>query len=325
MVDARHLEGPGNVAIEDSKVLPMLSEWAKSVYGMKAKFLVQLVHPGALATGPEPVSPSGIWHRGIARRFSRPRKLSTCEITEVIARFAQAAQLACQAGFHGVEIHSAHGFLLNQFLSRRTNHRRDEWGGKLENRLRIILEIVAASRAAVGPSRVIAVKLNSADYVRGGLTKTESLEVAAALDAAGIDILEISGGSYEAEAMWGSDKSARSAFDHEFVFAEYAAEARRHTKHCRLMATGGLRTALGMATAVTELGVDLIGLARGVILEPDLPERLLSGDAKGAAPVPRGLPRSVFDRLEWYQKRMRNLALSSWRGNPAGISKREAL
>jgi 2,4-dienoyl-CoA reductase-like NADH-dependent reductase (Old Yellow Enzyme family) len=315
-VDARHLEGLGNVAIEDSKVLPTLSEWAKSVHGREAKFLVQLVHPGALAIGSEPVSPSGIWHRGVARRFSRPRELSTREITEVIARFARAAQLACQAGFHGVEIHSAHGFLLNQFLSRRTNLRRDEWGGKLENRLRLLLEIVASSRSAIGSGRILAVKLNSSDYVSGGLTESESLEIAAALDAAGIDILEISGGSYETAAMWGSERPANVSSVHEFVFSEYAAEVRRHTQNACLMATGGMRTASGMAAAITELGVDLIGLARTVIIDPDLPKRLLSGGAKGADPLPQDLPRSVFGQLQWYQNQMYDLAM---RGNSARL------
>src|SRR5262249_30645805 len=114
------------------------------------------------------------------------------------------ARVARDAGFAGVELHAAHGYLISQFLSARTNRRDDGWGGDAERRARFLLEIVRAVRAAVGPAFPIGVKLNSADFQRGGFTIDEAMDVARALDAAGVDLLEVSGGNYESPALAGS-------------------------------------------------------------------------------------------------------------------------
>jgi 2,4-dienoyl-CoA reductase-like NADH-dependent reductase (Old Yellow Enzyme family) len=200
----------------------------------------------------------------MAGLFSAPRALEDAVIRLLIERFANAAVQAEAAGFAGVQIHAAHGYLISQFLSPLSNVREDEWGGTPQNRMRFLLEIVRASLGATSTGFGVAVKLNSADFQRGGFTLEESMDVAQALDAEGIDYLEISGGNYERPAMVGSDAVERaSTRAREAFFLEYA-ERMREVVELPIMLTGGLRSASAMVEAIESGAVDIIGLARPI-------------------------------------------------------------
>jgi 2,4-dienoyl-CoA reductase-like NADH-dependent reductase (Old Yellow Enzyme family) len=184
-----------------------LAAWARAAKAHGSAVLMQLSHAGRqtprMVTW-RPVAPSAV---GLTRKgglFSKPEPLTLAQIELLVARFGRAAAVAQAAGFDGVQIHGAHGYLVSQFLSPLTNQRTDRYGGDLEGRMRFLLEIVTEMRRATGRGFTVAVKLNSADFQRGGFTLEESMEVARALEAAGIDLLEISGGSYERPAMMGS-------------------------------------------------------------------------------------------------------------------------
>ena len=183
--------------------------------GAGAQFWLQINHPGRQMPanlGQATWAPSAVALElgTMSRHFSKPQAMTTQVIEDIIRRFARSAQLAEQAGFTGVQIHAAHGYLLSQFLSPLTNQRTDQWGGALENRARLLLEIVKAVRAAVSPGFAVAVKLNSADFQRGGFSADDAKEVVGLLNPLGIDLVELSGGSYEAPAMQGQARDGRT-------------------------------------------------------------------------------------------------------------------
>ncbi|HNH49411.1 MAG TPA: NADH:flavin oxidoreductase, partial [Myxococcota bacterium] len=180
MIDRTALGEPYNVVVEDEKVLPALSAWAAAAREGGVEVWPQLNHPGRQSPrmlSPVPVAPSAVAVQLPGKAFAQPRALSSPEIEALVARFARAAALCKQAGFTGVQIHGAHGYLISQFLSPLSNLREDEWGGSPENRRRFLIEVVRAVRAAVGPTFPVGVKLNSADFQRGGFSEEESMEV----------------------------------------------------------------------------------------------------------------------------------------------------
>jgi 2,4-dienoyl-CoA reductase-like NADH-dependent reductase (Old Yellow Enzyme family) len=201
IVDADHLERPGNVIIDQTpygEEGARLRKWTAVARRHGAHFWAQLSHSGRQtpkAVNAHPLSPSAVELGLPPGLFGKPRAMSADEIAEVVAQFAIAARVAKSVGFTGVQIHAAHGYLISSFLSPKVNHRTDEWGGSLENRARLLMSIVAAVRKAVGPSFPIGVKLNSADFQKGGFGANESEEVALMLQEAGVDLLEISGAS----------------------------------------------------------------------------------------------------------------------------------
>lgn len=158
-----------------------------------------------------------------------------------VARFAATAALAAEAGFHGVQIHAAHGYLLAQFLSPLTNRRTDRWGGDLDNRARMLLDVVRAVRAAVPEGFAVAVKLNTADFQRGGFDEGEAVQVVEALASAGCDLVELSGGSVESLATHGHPADERT-LAREAYFLELASDIIR-TARLPVMVTGGIRRA----------------------------------------------------------------------------------
>ncbi|MER5391468.1 hypothetical protein [Saccharopolyspora sp. NPDC002686] len=191
-----------------------------------------------------------------------------------MARFAVTAARAEQAGFDGVEIHAAHGYLLSQFLSPLVNRRTDAWGGSLENRARMLLDVVRAVRAAVSPTFAVAVKLNSADFQRGGFDADDARQVIAMLDALGVDLVELSGGSYESPAMSGRPADERTRA-REAYFLDLARDLVR-TSPLPLMLTGGI-TRRDTADEVLASGVALIGMGTALAVTPDLPDRWRQG------------------------------------------------
>ena len=280
MVDRRHLGEPNNFALEDERDLPMMQQWAREGTAQGTQLWMQLNHPGKqspVQVNKQPVAPSAIpLDPRLKAFFNAPRALADAEIEDIVERFATSARIARKAGFNGVQIHAAHGYLVNQFLSPLHNQRKDRWGGSLENRARFILEILRAARAHTSPDFSIAIKLNSADFQRGGFSEDESMAVAEMLVDAGIDLLEISGGTYEAPEMAGLNVK-ESTQKREAYFLEYAEKIRERVK-VPLMVTGGFRSLQGMADAISSNATDLIGMARPLAVYPELSNELLSGN-----------------------------------------------
>jgi 2,4-dienoyl-CoA reductase-like NADH-dependent reductase (Old Yellow Enzyme family) len=274
MIDQRSIGEPRNVVVEDDRDLAALRRWAAAATADDTTAIVQLNHPGRQSPkglSSRVVAPSAI-PIDFAGAFAMPRALTGEEILELVARFAESARVVVDAGFDGVQLHGAHGYLISQFLSPAANQRDDEWGGDPQRRRRFLLEVTRSVRAAIGPDRILAVKLNSSDFQRGGFTEHQSLDVIAHLDAENIDLLEISGGTYESPAMTGS--AAESTRRREAYFLEFAERVREITT-VPLMVTGGFRTGTGMSDAITTSATDLVGLARPLALEPELPSALV--------------------------------------------------
>lgn len=296
MVDRRYLERPGNVAIDGpqaNEAKAALAAWADAATGAGAAVWMQISHAGRQspkAVASEPVGPSAVPLRLPGGQFAAPRALSPSEIENVIARFAHAALTAKAAGFTGVQIHAAHGYLISEFLNPLANRRDDQWGGPLENRARLLMRVVGAVRAKVGSGFPVSVKLNSSDFQKGGFSFDECLEVIEWLNGAGIDLLEISGGNYEQPSMMGFEgvepvfeESVRaSTRTREAYFIRYAEKAAKVAR-MPLMVTGGFRTRAAMEEALVSGAADVIGLARPLCVDPDLPARLLSGAAGAPA------------------------------------------
>ena len=310
MVDPGGLGEPGNVVVTDERHLEALRAWAAAAQAHGAALWMQINHAGRQSPkklSRVPVAPSAVGLKGMGGMFAKPRALEDAEIEALIAQFATAAQVAKAAGFAGVQLHAAHGYLVAQFLSPRTNLRTDRWGGSLENRARFLLQVVRAMRAAVGPTFPLGVKLNSADFQRGGFTIDEAMQVAKWLDEAGVDLLEVSGGNYESPAMHGTGElqaiPRKSSHEREAYFMDYARRIRQVTT-MPILLTGGMRSRAVMDQALASGAVDMIGLARPMTFEPDLPARLLDGSLTVAPAVKiRSRVRILDDALQvmWFQ------------------------
>ncbi|MFI8565352.1 nitroreductase/quinone reductase family protein [Rhodococcus sp. NPDC078407] len=275
MVDRSHLGEPGNVVIEDDRHRDALARWAKATTDGGAPIWMQLNHPGRQAnpivTRTKPVAPSAIAPN--IPGIPAPRALSEREILDVIDRFATAAAVAETAGFDGVQIHGAHGYLVSQFLSPLSNHRDDAWGGDLDGRMKFVLEVVRAIRTAVSPGFAVGIKLNSADFQRGGFSEEESRITVEHLVRESIDLIEISGGSYESPAMMGTS----STREREAYFLEYARTVREAAGTVPLAVTGGFRTRSVMSSAVRSGECDMVGLGRPTALAPAVANALVDG------------------------------------------------
>jgi 2,4-dienoyl-CoA reductase-like NADH-dependent reductase (Old Yellow Enzyme family) len=294
MVDRRWLERPGNVIVEDRRGRTALADWARAGTAAGNQLWMQISHPGrqtSRMSSSRPVAPSaeGLKLLGL---FAAPRSLAGAEIRDIVRRFATTAAIAREAGFTGVQVHGAHGYLLAQFLSPVTNRRTDEWGGPLENRARLLLETVRAVRTAVGADYPVSVKLNSADFQKGGFDLPDSVRVAGWLEQEAVDLLEISGGTYEQPQLFGHAGRAASAAEperastrrREAYFLEYARGIRERVA-LPLMVTGGFRSRAAMAEALGHGELDVVGLGRPLCIEPDLPGRLALGTCAAAAPT----------------------------------------
>ncbi|WP_370944561.1 NADH:flavin oxidoreductase/NADH oxidase family protein [Amycolatopsis sp. cg5] len=313
MVDPAALGEPRNVAIPVVADPVDYKPWAESVAGTGAQLWVQLNHPGRQSPrflSRQPVAPSAVpfGDRGIRSVFATPRALTSEEVEALVERFVLAALTFADAGFAGIQLHGAHGYLISQFLSPLTNQRTDEWGGDAVRRRRFLLELVRRIRAEL-PARVpLSVKLNSADFQRGGFTEDESLEVVRELGEAGLDLLEISGGTYEKAAMMGVTRE--SSVRREAYFLDYAAKARK-VSDVALMVTGGFATVAGMNEALRSGALDVIGLGRPMIVDPELPRRLLGGeDVRAERLCPKTGIRLADSLLEiqWHTQQMHRVA-----------------
>ncbi len=315
MVYSNALGEPRNVVIEDESIMDALKSWAASGTQNNTHLWAQLNHPGKQSPNTlseKPVAPSAIGFSGALQKFfNPPRALEEEEIQDLVKRFANAAGIAQKAGFTGVQIHGAHGYLVSQFLSPHHNQRTDDWGGSAENRMRFVLEIYRAIRKTVGKKFPVGVKLNSSDFMHGGFSEDESVAVAAALADEGIDLIEISGGTYERPAMTGRTGKGK-VHEAEAYFLSYASKIRNHVQ-TPLMITGGFRTSGGMADAVAENHIDLVGLARPMAIDPDLPKKIFSGNdyASPVKPLTSGiklLDKMAILEVTWYEQQLAYIA-----------------
>ncbi|MFV5374388.1 NADH:flavin oxidoreductase/NADH oxidase family protein [Acinetobacter calcoaceticus] len=312
MIDHRAFVEPRNVVLQDEQFLQANKLWAQAAKANGSKIIMQINHPGRVAVLPllkKPIAPSAVGLDLPAMNIIRiPRAMTEADILEQIKRFATTAELAVKAGFDGVQVHAAHGYLLSQFLSPLANVRTDGWGGSPENRRRMLIETVRAVRAAIGKDKILSVKLNSADFQKGSLSQEESLQIALALEAEGIDLLEISGGNYESPAQLGyvPDRSAQR----DAYFIDYATALRKQSK-LPLMLTGGLRDVDFMNHIVANGTVDLVGLARPFAVQPDLAEQLLAGKSvlkPAKIPAIGYKPVDAYLQLAWHASQFRRIS-----------------
>jgi 2,4-dienoyl-CoA reductase-like NADH-dependent reductase (Old Yellow Enzyme family) len=350
MIDRRHLERSGNVVVEDESGQDRLRGWAQAVHAGGSQLWAQISHPGRQCprlVNLTPLAPSQVQLK-LVSNFGAPRAATEAEIQDIIRRFARTASLVKAAGFDGVQVHAAHGYLLSQFLSPRTNLRQDRWGGSLDNRASLLLEVIGAVRSSVGPAYPVAVKLNSSDFVKGGFTPQDCRQVVRWLNDAGVDLLEISGGTYEQLEFFRQHDEAQvrdSTREREAMFLEYA-KSIRPVARMPIMVTGGFRTLAGMESALTGGHTDMVGLARPFCLDPDFPARMFTGQLT-RLPVPenhlvlgRGLlgPNSRWSAMRalnnqaqagWYYHQIERLGagqapqpgLSPWRALGAHFAK----
>lgn len=332
-IDRRVLERPGNVCVDGDEEREALRAWAEAGTAGGNHLWMQLAHAGRQSpyyVTREPVAPSAVPLK-ILGAYAKPRALTGTEIEDFIGRFARTAAIAREAGFTGIQLHAAHGYLLSDFLSPRINRRTDEWGGSPENRARFLLEAIEATRAAVGDDFPISVKLNSTDFQKDGFTIEECLRVVRLLNGTGIDLLEISGGSYEQPGMVGHrgkagnyDAGTRAGtIEREAYFLEYAKSVREITE-IPLMVTGGFRSRRVMEDALANRDADVIGLGRPLVVEPHFVKRLFEGTIEAAEPHERRLtlgrgplgPQSrwftlkalnVFGMIGWYYMQILHL------------------
>ena len=273
MIDSKAIGEPRNVVVENRKNFGMLKEWAESVKGTNTQLWAQINHPGRQAMEPinkDLKAPSAVPLKSGGRKDTTkkiPIALNESQILAIIESFGNTAIILKDAGFTGVQIHGAHGYLVSQFLSPYTNIRSDKWGGSLENRARFVIEVYRKIRSKVGSSFPIGIKLNSADFQKGGFSEEESIEVVKILSKEGIDLIEISGGTYEAPAMMGKRK--KSTIIREVYFMDYIEKARKITT-TPLMLTGGFRTASVMKDSIASNQFDIIGIARPFALYPNI-------------------------------------------------------
>ena len=308
MIDPSAVTGPGGVVLEDGSDLTPFRKWADAGRSNGGHIWMQINHPGRqlyAALGEQAVAASaiGVDLGKYTKMMAVPRALEDAEILEIIERFATTAALAEQSGFTGVQVHAAHGYLINQFLSPLTNKRNDRWGGTPENRARFLYETVKAVRARVSADFCVSVKLNSADFQKGGFQVEDAKEVTKVLNTLGLDLLELSGGSYESPAMYGQT-DATSTSRREAFFVDFAREIAA-VAEMPIMVTGGIyrkSTAVdALAKDEAGFGVDVLGIAKALAHVPDLPNQWRQEQSHDVE-----LPK-----VEWKNKTIAGVAISA--------------
>lgn len=276
MVDPKGTAEPGNIVFDKNSNMEILKDWAKQGQQHGAKVMVQLNHPGKQVPktiAKETVAPSTIpLGNGLNKLFSTPRALTTSEVEELVQKFVTSAKVAKEAGFSGVQIHAAHGYLISQFLSPHDNRRTDKYGGSLENRMRFLKEIYLGMREKLGKDFTIGIKINSTDFKEDGLTEEDSLKTIIELANLGLDFVEISGGTYERPAMMG----ATSKSTNQVFFAEYSKKLKQKIE-IPVVVTGGIRSINAMNTLLNDNTTDFIGIARPLTIDPNIPNKIKQG------------------------------------------------
>ena len=294
-IDRRNIEGPANVVIDSNNYKEQLDDlkaWSAAGTKNNTQLWMQISHAGRQTPGEinsSPLAPSDIGLKIPGKNYGIPTPMTEEDILDVIERFVFTAKIAREAGFTGVQFHSAHGYLLSEFLSPDINNRTDAWGGNIQNRARIHLEIIKRCREEVGTDFPISVKLNSADFQKGGFTASESIQVAQMLENEGVDIIEISGGTYEQPKLIGVDdlsinpkrneKRKESTVAREAYFLEYAQDIRKAVS-LPLMVTGGFRTKDGIEDALKSNICQIVGIGRPLCADPYCVKKMIAGELK---------------------------------------------
>jgi 2,4-dienoyl-CoA reductase-like NADH-dependent reductase (Old Yellow Enzyme family) len=273
---------PGQLAIHDDRFVAGLRGMVQAVHEAGGKIALQIVHAGRFAnfalTGLKPIGPSAVAKDG----QTTCRAMNKEDIANIVPAFTQAAMRAKQAGFDAIQLHAAHGFLFSQFLSPALNQRTDEYGGTLENRARFLLEVVRSIRKATGPDYPLLIKLNSEDFLEGGLTRDEAVQVAAMLEAASVDAIELSGGTVASPEKFSPSRPGKLKIPQDEVFYREAAKLYQARVGIPLMLVGGIRS-YETANDLIRRGVaDYISLGRPLICEPGLVKRWHNGDRRGS-------------------------------------------
>lgn len=276
MVDPKGTAEPGNIVFDKNSNMEILKNWANQGQQHGAKVMVQLNHPGKQApktVSKQTVAPSAVpLGNGLNKLFSTPRALTTSEVEELVQKFVTSAKVAKEAGFSGVQIHAAHGYLISQFLSPHDNRRTDKYGGSLENRMRFLKKIYLGMREELGKNFTIGIKINSTDFKEDGLTEEDSLKTIIELANLGLDFVEISGGTYERPAMMG----ATSKSTNQVFFAEYSKKLKQKIE-IPVVVTGGIRSINAMNTLLNDNTTDFIGIARPLTIDPNIPNKIKQG------------------------------------------------
>lgn len=300
MVDHLAMTGPGGLVLEQSTDITAFAELARLSKQNNCKVVMQINYPGRQVfkkMGGKAISASSVaLNMGKhSHLFGVPKAMTQTDIDDVITRFTQTALQAEKAGFNGVQIHAAHGYLLAQFLSPLTNKRNDKWGGSLQNRARLLLEITRSIKAVCSPTLSVSVKLNSADFQRGGFEPSDAQVVVDLLNELNVDFVELSGGSYEAPAMQGKTGDERT-LAREAYFLEFA-KAISQRSSIPIMTTGGI-SRLSIANNVIESGVALVGIATALAYQPNLPNKWQN----------EPLQLAVLPSVTWQDKTLAGLA-----------------
>ena len=271
---------PGQLAIHDDRFVAGLWAMVEAVHKAGGKIALQIVHAGRFAdfalTGLPPIGPSAVVKDGqtTCRAMTKP------DIANIVSAFTQAAVRAKQAGCDAIQLHAAHGFLFSQFLSPAFNQRTDEYGGTLENRARFLLETVRSIRQATGPAYPLLIKLNSEDFLDGGLTRDEAVQVSAMLEAASVDAIEFSGGTVVSPEQFSAVRPGKAKPSQDEVFYREAAQLYKTKVKIPLMLVGGIRSYETAKDLITHGVVNCISLGRPLICEPGLVKRWHAGDRR---------------------------------------------
>lgn len=279
-----HVSGrsaPKMLCIHNDFYIDGLKKLTSSVHAGGGKIVIQLSHGGRQCAsiflyGNPPVAPSAVYEPVYK---VMPRELTQEEIWEIIESFGKAARRAKEAGFDGVQIHGAHGYLVNQFLSPYTNRRNDYWGGDEERRFHFLEEVYNSIRDNVGYDYPVMIKLNACDFVEGGLTLEESLRIAKRLENMGIDAIEVSGGIVESKPEERPVRMKIDAPEKEAYFREFSREFKKNLK-VPIMLVGGIRSRQVAEDILQKNDADLVSLSRPLIREPDLPNKWMKGKEK---------------------------------------------
>ncbi|MDA9367990.1 NADH:flavin oxidoreductase/NADH oxidase family protein [Flavobacteriaceae bacterium] len=286
MVAPDALTGPGGVVLQESTDIEPFKRWAEAGKSEDGQFWMQINHPGRqvyAAMGETALSPSDktMDMGNFSKMFAQPRAMTEEEIEVLIQRFTATSKQAELAGFTGIQVHAAHGYLISQFLSPLTNLRSDQWGGDINNRARVLIEIVKRIRQSVKPEFCVSVKLNSADFQKGGFELHDAKAVIQLLNELDVDLVELSGGSYESPAMQGrvTEKDAEkpeTTLRREAYFVDFAREIASVAK-IPIMVTGGILRRVVAEQALEKdsagFGVEMLGLAQAMAFRPDLPNQ----------------------------------------------------
>jgi len=271
---------PGKMGIHTDDFAGVMQDMTGAVHDEGGRICIQLVHAGGQTdsanAGRQPLAPSAV---KIDQFPETPAEITKDDITRIISAFGEGASRAKKWGFDAIQLHGAHGYLINQFLSPLANRRQDEYGGTIENRCRFLLEAYEAVRSAVGPDYPVMVKLNGSDNLAGGLALEDALFAARALDKAGIDCIEVSGGTPAS----GDQSPARMKIDapEKEAYNLSLADRIRQEVNCPIMVVGGFRS-FAVAEKTIQGSADYISMARPFIREPGLVKRWQEGDRSPA-------------------------------------------